>query len=598
MDSLFSAVRFHPIKMTSILYWGCLNFLLRSEDLTTTAITIRSPSSLSISRSSATSSIHTKDTKVKRTLYLQTMGLLQPFIGHSLLIFITTLLVYQVTLVVYRLYFSPLAKFPGPKLAAASLWYEFYYDVWCDGQFTFKIRELHKVYGPIIRISPHQLHVYDPAFYEELYSQHKVRHKYSYFLDRFQLPGSAFGSVDHKLHRERRAALNKYLSKQTIKKLEPMLLDMLDKLCGRIEEFREKGEELDMRIVYQCFITDVITLYALNRSWNHLDSPNFSPLWVETIAETVKLGHLLTQFPILLPISLGLPRWFLKITKPGFAMLMDFRKAIEVDTRNILDGNYKFDPDKGNGIEGTIVHAILESDEIPPSEKEFQRLFEEAFTLIGAGSDTVSNMLTNTHFHLLDNPQHLKTLRGELKSVMQDRYARACLKDLEGLPFLNAVTNEGLRLSYGISTRLPRISPYEVMMYKDWEIPAGTPVSMTSVHMHQNPDIFPDPLTFNPYRWLTSTPAPTNNSSTTPPLHNLTPDKTLEKYLVAFGKGSRSCAGINLARAEILLTLATIFRRYEAQELVETDRRDVEVKRDLFLPFPEVGRGGVRVRYG
>ncbi|KAF7917662.1 uncharacterized protein EAE98_010078 [Botrytis deweyae] len=546
------------------------------------------------------------------------MRILQPFMEHSLLILITTFLVCQVTLVVYRLYFSPLAKFPGPKLAAASLCkrkfleeekdclivvslqemrYEFYYDVWRDGQFTFKIRELHKVYGPIIRISPHQLHVYDPAFYEELYSQHKVRHKYAYFLDRFQLPGSAFGSVDHKLHRERRAALNKYLSKQTIKKLEPMLLDMLDKLCRRIEEFKEKGEKLDMRVVYQCFITDVITLYALNRSWNHLDSPNFSPLWVETIAETVKLGHLLTQFPILLPISLGLPRWFLKITKPGFAMLMDFRKAIEVDTQNILDGNYKFDPDKGNGIEGTIVHAILESDEIPPSEKEFQRLFEEAFVLIGAGSDTVSNMLTNTHFHLLDNPQHLKTLRDELKSVMQDRYARACLKDLEGLPFLNAVTNEGLRLSYGVSTRLPRISPYEVMMYKDWEIPAGTPVSMTSVHMHQNPDIFPDPLTFNPYRWLTTS-SPTNNSSTTAPLQTLTPDKTLEKYLVAFGKGSRSCAGINLAKTEILLTLATIFRRYEVQELVETDRRDVEMKRDLFLPFPEVGRGGVRVRYG
>ncbi|TGO51020.1 hypothetical protein BOTNAR_0371g00060 [Botryotinia narcissicola] len=585
MDLLFSTVRFRPIKMTSILYWGCLNFLLRSEDLTTTATTVRSPSSLSILRSSATSSTHTKDTEVKGTLYLQTMGLLQPFIEHLLLIFITTFLVYQVTLMVYRLYFSPLAKFPSPKLAAASL---------CSLKFTNTRVDT----GPIIRISPHQLHVYDPAFYEELYSQHKVRHKYAYFLDRFQLPGSAFGSADHKLHRERRAALNKYLSKQTIKKLEPMLLDMLDKLCGRIEEFREKGEKLDMRIVYQCFITDVITLYALNRSWNHLDSPNFSPLWVETIAETVKLGHLLTQFPILLPISLGLPRWLLKITKPGFAMLMDFRKAIEVDTRNILDGNYKFDPDKGNGIEGTIVHAILESDEINHSEKEFKRLFEEAFTLIGAGSDTVSNMLTNTHFHLLDNPQHLKTLREELKSVMQDRYARACLKDLEGIPFLNDVTNEGLRLSYGISTRLPRISPYEVMMNKDWEIPAGTPVSMTSVHMHQNPDIFPDPLTFNPYRWLTSTPAPINNSSTTPSLHNLTPDKTLEKYLVAFGKGSRSCAGINLARAEILLTLATIFRRYEVQELVETDRRDVEVKRDLFLPFPEVGRGGVRVRYG
>lgn len=37
--------------------------------------------------------------------------------------------VYQVTLIVYRLYLCPVAKFPGPKLAAASFWYEFYFDV-------------------------------------------------------------------------------------------------------------------------------------------------------------------------------------------------------------------------------------------------------------------------------------------------------------------------------------------------------------------------------------------------------------------------------------------------------------------------------------
>ncbi|QSZ35469.1 hypothetical protein DSL72_008339 [Monilinia vaccinii-corymbosi] len=531
------------------------------------------------------------------------MGLLAPLMDHLILTFVASFLVYQIGLVLYRLYFSPIAKFPGPKLAAASLWYEFYYDVWLEGQYTFKIRELHRVYGPIIRISPHQLHVYDPVFYEELYSQHKVRHKYKYFLDRFQLPLSGFGSVDHKLHRARRAALNKYLSKQTVARLEPMLLDMLDKLCGRIEEFREKGEKLDMRVVYQCFSTDVITLYALNRSWNHLDSPNFSPLWVETIAETVKMGHLLTQFPIIFPIALALPRWFLQIAKPGFALLLDFRKAIEVDTQNIIEGNYKFDPDKGNGLQETIVHALLESDEIPPLEKEYQRLFEEAFVIIGAGSDTVSNMLTNTHFHLLDNPTLLHTLRDELKQVMPDRHARASLKDLEGLPFLNAVVNEGLRLSYGISTRLPRISPFEVMMYKEWEIPAGTPVSMTSIHLHQDPTIFPSPLTFNPHRWLLSlSPSPSSPSSSptspTTPTHPQTLNKPLEKYLVAFGKGSRACAGLNLARAEILLTLATIVRRYEAQRLVDTDRRDVDVVRDFFLPFPEVGRGGVRVLYG
>jgi hypothetical protein len=48
---------------------------------------------------------------------------------------------------IYSVYLGPLAKFPGPKLAAATLWYECYYDVILGGQYTFKIKELHRKYG-------------------------------------------------------------------------------------------------------------------------------------------------------------------------------------------------------------------------------------------------------------------------------------------------------------------------------------------------------------------------------------------------------------------------------------------------------------------
>jgi hypothetical protein len=50
---------------------------------------------------------------------------------------------------VYSIYLGPLAKFPGPKLEAATLWYEFYYDAILRGQYTFKIKELHKQYGTL-----------------------------------------------------------------------------------------------------------------------------------------------------------------------------------------------------------------------------------------------------------------------------------------------------------------------------------------------------------------------------------------------------------------------------------------------------------------
>lgn len=61
--------------------------------------------------------------------------------------FILVSSVYGLALAIYRLTFHPLAKFPGPKIAAATGWYEFYYDVIKRGQYVFEIEKMHQVYG-------------------------------------------------------------------------------------------------------------------------------------------------------------------------------------------------------------------------------------------------------------------------------------------------------------------------------------------------------------------------------------------------------------------------------------------------------------------
>lgn len=54
---------------------------------------------------------------------------------------------YLLGLLIYRLFLSPIANIPGPKLTAVTGWCETYHDVYRGGKFIFKIEEWHQQYG-------------------------------------------------------------------------------------------------------------------------------------------------------------------------------------------------------------------------------------------------------------------------------------------------------------------------------------------------------------------------------------------------------------------------------------------------------------------
>lgn len=192
---------------------------------------------------------------------------------------------------------------------------------------------------------------------------------------------------------------------------------------------------------------------------------------------------------------------------------------------------------------------------------------------------TRAHVLRLITYHVLANPSIHQKLVAELDIVTSFRSAPAPLVKLEQLPYLSAVILEGLRLAYGISHRLGRASPDVALSFHGQTIPAGTTVTMSSVLMHDNPDIFPEPSVFNPDRWLAN-----NNQN------------RLQRYLVPFGKGTRMCAGLNLANAEMYLTLASVFRRYDLEMVDVVRERDIDTTHDFFNPSSSLQSKGMNVR--
>jgi cytochrome P450 len=372
------------------------------------------------------------------------MELLRLLLSHPVASAVALGAVYLLWVVLDRLYLSPIARFPGPKLAALTHLYEFYWDTLCCGQFTFQIGRLHEKYGPIVRISPTELHINDPDYYEVLYSRDSPRNKYEYYQKTLNAPLALLNTIDHHLHRQLRAQLNPFFSSARIRRQEPAIKALVNKLCRRLEELKNTGQPLNIEHALTCYTTDVITDYSMGDGYHYLDAPDFLPQWHGTLNGTAKTMVFIRPVAWALPLLLALPEGVTAWLNPGMELFFDFqRRCRKMIKRIVAAHNEKGNQGVQNGGFVNIFDDILRSD-LPAKNKSETRLAQEMQVLVSAGAETTAKAITYILFYLLNDPETMAKLKAELETVGED----PALIQLEQLPYLTGVMLEGIR--YGL----------------------------------------------------------------------------------------------------------------------------------------------------
>jgi cytochrome P450 len=129
----------------------------------------------------------------------------------------------------------------------------------------------------------------------------------------------------------------------------------------------------------------------------------------------------------------------------------------------------------------TVFHRLMDPDahrdkKVPSAGS----LYEETQALMFGGADTTGNTLMVGSFHLLKDPVRLQKLKAELLANWPSLHdGEPSLKDLEDLPYLNAVIKESLRLSSGVTAGLLRVVPASGATISGEAVPPGVRILST-----------------------------------------------------------------------------------------------------------------------
>ncbi|KAF3446348.1 hypothetical protein FNV43_RR11527 [Rhamnella rubrinervis] len=166
---------------------------------------------------------------------------------------------------------------------------------------------------------------------------------------------------------------------------------------------------------------------------------------------------------------------------------------------------------------------------------------DNILTMIIAGQDTTASAITWMVKFLDENQEVLHILRNEQLQLASKISTQSflTLEDLNEMPYASKVVKESLRMA-SVVPWFPRLALQDCVI-EGFRIKRGWNVNIDARSVHLDPTVYGDPNKFNPSRF---------------------DDEPKPYSFLAFGMGARTCLGMNMAKAMMMVFLHRLITTY------------------------------------
>jgi len=381
-------------------------------------------------------------------------------------------------LALYRLYFHPLRRIPGPKLYAVS-GLPLAVNNQFRGLFNRDVLKFHEKHGDIVRTGPNQLSL-NGNFWPEVFGLARSgKPEFSHWDDFYQHGDKSNQSLfpaDKENHRRQRRVIAHAFSDAAVKEQETLVKKYVDMLFDHLRSDAVQGQPTDMLKWYNFTTFDIIGDLVFGEPFNCLSNSNYHP-WVDAIFGAIKSG---TQDVALM--KMPWIRWLLAlmVSKEDLQKRID-NKAMskEKTNRRLALGPAP------NGRKDIMTYVLRHNDEKGMTHAE---IHGNAEALISAGSETTATALSGLTYYITTNPQALKRIQEEVRTAFETE-DDITMTSTAQLKYLHACIEETLRCYPPVAETPPRVSPGEYV--SGHYIPKGVSKSplllCPDVSLHQLP---------------------------------------------------------------------------------------------------------------